>query len=158
MKMELFDLSILMDELVEYFQILAEAQGVRIISSIERDIHILGNRDQLSELVTNLVSNAFKYVSPSRVDKFLDITLRKSSPTVELIVKDNGIGIEKEYLIKIFDRFYRVKTGEGKGVLGSGIGLSICKKIVEKHNGTIRASSEIGKETTVTVLLPPVVS
>jgi signal transduction histidine kinase len=70
------------------------------------------------------------------------------------IVSDTGVGIPPEALPFIFDEFFRVKTQETRKLTGSGLGLSLVKKIVEAHKGRIKASSELGQGTTFTVILP----
>ncbi len=73
---------------------------------------------------------------------------------IKTVVADTGIGIPKEDLPMIFDKFYRVKSERTRGVVGTGLGLSIVKGIVEAHLGSISVESEEGKSTTFTVLLP----
>ena len=69
-------------------------------------------------------------------------------------VSDTGIGISKEDLPRIFDRFYRVKSAETRQIIGTGLGLSIVKSIVDAHLGSISVGSEVGKGTTFTLLFP----
>jgi len=149
-EMEPFDLSALLVELVEYFEVPASEKGIVLISNIEKGILINGNREKLGELVTNLVSNAMKYVAN---EKKIWITLKRTGGQAELAVEDTGVGIAREELENIFKRFYRIKH-EGDEERGSGLGLAICKKVVEMHEGTIKIESEVGAGSVFTIKLP----
>lgn len=137
------NLSLLLSNLTEYFGVLAEERGILVETTIEPNVVISGQKDKLEELMTNLLSNAVRYMR-ERGEKKIFISLSKGTDAVELLIKDTGIGIGPEDLPYIFDKFYRVKNPRIKGI---GLGLAICKKIVEKHNGSIEISSELGKGT-----------
>lgn len=106
-------------------------------------VTIKGDKNLLSVAISNILSNAIKY---SKTDK-IDIILKKNKEIVELIVKDYGVGIKKEHLDNIFERFYRVDKNRSRKLGGSGLGLSIVKNIIELHNGKIKANSEINNGT-----------
>jgi len=142
------NLSELLEEMTESFDVLVQEKGIKIIKNIEPGVIILGKKDKLEEMMNNLVSNSVKYIDN---EKKITITLQKNKDDAALIIEDTGIGIKKEHLEKIFNRFYRVKDGRHSGIQGTGIGLAIVKKIVEKHGGTIRADSEEGKWTRMMV-------
>lgn len=152
-KKDSVDLSVLLRELVEYFEVLAHDLGITISAAIEPNVVLLGDKDTLNELVTNLVSNAFKYMGPRR-EKRVNIALVRRNGGAELIVEDTGIGIGSEDLPRIFNRFYRIKNPDTALPKGTGLGLAICKKIVERHNGTIEVESELGKGTKFTITFP----
>jgi signal transduction histidine kinase len=102
-------------------------------------------------IFTNLISNGIKYTPEGgRVW----ITLGEEGDFVKASVSDTGIGIKKEDLPRIFDKFYRVKTIETRQIVGTGLGLSIVKSIVDAHLGTISVESEEGGGTTFTALFP----
>lgn len=151
-KKEVFDISRVLSNLVEYFTTLAENQGVAVASSIEPGIKMAGQKTQLEELVTNLLANALKYM-PDKKEKKIKIDLRRERDvgTVKLVVKDTGAGISKEDLPHIFEAFYRTGKKDGFGAGGTGLGLAICKVIVEKHGGKIEVASELGGWTKFTV-------
>jgi two-component system phosphate regulon sensor histidine kinase PhoR len=105
----------------------------------------------VEEIFINLISNAIKY-TPEHGKVW--ITLGEESGYVKATVSDTGIGIKKENLSRIFDRFYRVKSQETRHIIGTGLGLSIVKSMVDAHLGEISVESEEGKGTTFTLLFP----
>jgi light-regulated signal transduction histidine kinase (bacteriophytochrome) len=111
---------------------------------------ITADRIYMVQLFQNLISNGIKYNTSDL--KQVDITYKKLPNTVQLVVTDNGIGIEEKYQAQIFDLFKRLHTR--KEYSGSGIGLSICKKIVEQLKGTITVESESAKGTSFLINLP----
>lgn len=149
-KKESINLSALFDELIEYFDVIATEKNITIIKNIQNNVTIYGNGEKIEELITNLISNAIKYIANERK---ITITLQKIDAVIEIKIKDTGIGISKNDLPNIFNRFYRTENS-ADGIKGTGLGLAICKKIVEKHNGTITAQSELNKGTTFTITFP----
>ena len=112
---------------------------------------ILGNRIQLRQLFQNLIGNGLKYVAPG-VKPAIRVEAKIMNKALEISFVDNGIGIKPEHVERIFQPFKRLhKRNEYKG---TGIGLALCKKIVEQHNGTISVKSEYGKGSAFVVQLP----
>jgi len=110
---------------------------------------VLGNRDTLEMLFSNLIDNGIKYTHDGgRVS----IRSAEENGSIVVTVEDNGVGIPRDQLPLIFEQFYRVK-GE-RPTEGSGLGLSIARKIAELHSGSITVESEVGKGTVFTVRLP----
>lgn len=116
---------------------------------------VLVNGNQIQQVVVNLLVNA-RQASPNGGRIIIKIQpCEESSDFVELVVRDYGTGIPKEKIRHIFDMFYTTKSGPdatGKG--GSGLGLALCKKIIEEHHGRIRVESAVGKGTSFTLRLP----
>jgi len=112
---------------------------------------LIGDEFYLSNLFSNLIENAIKY---SRDELTLSITTRNINSLIEINITDNGIGIEKKYLNKIFDKFYRVPTGNIHDAKGFGIGLSYVKQIVKLHKGNIKVQSELNKGSSFIIQLP----
>jgi signal transduction histidine kinase len=90
----------------------------------------------------------------SDVPLSLEVTTKNTGSNFVLSIKDNGIGISKDNLKKIFDKFYRVHTGNVHDVKGFGLGLAYVKQMVKAHRGSIRAESELGVGTTFIIVLP----
>jgi two-component system phosphate regulon sensor histidine kinase PhoR len=112
---------------------------------------VLGNPLRLGQAISNLISNAVKY-TPEGGRISVTVTMEDTKVIVKIV--DDGIGISQEDIHHIFDKFYRVDRPETEGIVGSGLGLSIVKTIIEKHGGRIWVESEIGKGTTFAVVLP----
>ncbi|NWG03894.1 MAG: response regulator [Syntrophaceae bacterium] len=112
---------------------------------------INADRNSMEGIFTNLISNAIKY-TPEGGKVWVDLV--EEGEFVKATVSDTGIGIKKEDLPRIFDKFYRVKTVETRQIVGTGLGLSIVKSVVDAHLGFISVESEEGGGTTFTVLLP----
>ncbi len=112
---------------------------------------VIGDEFYLSNLVSNLIENAIKYSSENLS---ISISTQNVGNFIVLEISDNGIGIDKKHLSKIFDKFYRVPTGNVHDAKGFGIGLSYVKQIVKLHKGAIRVSSELNKGTSFSIQLP----
>jgi two-component system, OmpR family, phosphate regulon sensor histidine kinase PhoR len=117
-----------------------------------KEADITADEMHLTNVFFNLLDNAVKY----RSERNLRLTVRtwNEKDNILISVEDNGIGIKKEHLKKVFDRFYRIPTGNVHNVKGFGLGLAYVRKIVENHNGTIRAESEYNNGTKFIISLP----
>ncbi|MDQ3047359.1 MAG: PAS domain S-box protein [Bacteroidota bacterium] len=113
---------------------------------------IEGNPLQMRQLLQNIISNAIKYSDPQRPPLIEISTGTSDDNFLEIIIRDNGIGFNNEYAEKIFEIFQRLSTK--KEYEGLGIGLALCKRIVEAHHGTISAKSELGKGSVFNIKLP----
>jgi signal transduction histidine kinase len=141
----------LIRECMEILRPLADAEEIKLeIDAGELLTPVLGDRNQLKRLLLNLINNAIKY---NQKGGWVRVSLRREDSGVILEVSDNGRGIPPEGLEKLFNRFYRVPELEGR-VAGSGLGLTIAKKIVQNHGGKITVESELGKGTTFSIVLP----
>jgi len=148
------------------FESSAGLRGISVDVASERgDIEVYCDRDMMDKILTNLLSNAFKFTPEGGrvcVDVSLSPPLSLSSEPmkggvvewVTITVSDTGIGIPTEQLEKVFGRFYQVDASHTREHEGSGIGLALVKELVELHHGTIKVQSEVGKGTTFTILLP----
>lgn len=132
-------------KVAELFQALIQEKGLTLAVEVpDHEIFIMGTDDGLEEILNNLITNALKYTpSPGTVT----IALRQQAKQVELRVRDTGIGISSQDLLKVFTEFYRSKRAKELDPDGTGLGLPFVKKIVETLGGTITAKSEVGRGT-----------
>jgi two-component system phosphate regulon sensor histidine kinase PhoR len=143
-------------EVVELLRAKAENQQVTINLEMAGNLpQILADRRGMEEIFTNLVSNAINY-SPD--GGRVTISGKSHGDYLEVRVADTGIGIEAEEVPKIFDKFYRVKHPRTRQVIGTGLGLSLVKGLVEAHRGAVEVESEVGRGTVFRVLLPTLTS
>ncbi len=128
--------------------VLAEDKGVALSFESEKTF-LFGEKDKLKEVILNLISNALRHTPPGGS---ISLAAHDIDGETEITVRDTGSGISREYLPHIFERFYRIEEG---GFAGTGIGLYLCRKIIERHGGTITAESHVGKGSCFAVRLPP---
>ena len=130
----------------------AKNKNQEIISDLsEEPINVYADEDRVEQVILNILSNCIKYTPEGGK---ISIDLLNYDGVVELRIKDNGIGIPKEDLPRIFERFYRVDKARSRELGGTGLGLSIAQQIVEAHHGTIEIFSDEGKGTEVCIKLP----
>ena len=130
---------------------LAEKQ-LKVVVDLSPDARtIRADETRLQEVVYNLLDNAVKY---SRENGEVRLRAAQRGPEIVLSVADNGIGIGKNDLPRIFERFYRVDKARSRELGGTGLGLAIVKHIAQLHGGRVEAESELGRGTTIRVILP----
>jgi two-component system phosphate regulon sensor histidine kinase PhoR len=112
---------------------------------------ILGDRDLLSQAINNIIDNAEKY-SPGRPR--IVVTTRDHKDGIEINVIDEGIGIASNMKTRVFQKFFRVRTGDVHTVKGFGLGLSFVQDVIHRHRGKINLNSEIDRGTEVRIFLP----
>ncbi|MGC9599499.1 MAG: ATP-binding protein [Minisyncoccia bacterium] len=127
--------------------VLAENKGV-LLSYASDPARVAGDRDKLKEVILNFVSNALKHTPRGGRIALLG---KADGGNVLIVVEDTGSGVAPENLPHIFERFYRIKTD---GTSGTGLGLDICRQIIEAHGGTVRAESELSRGSRFVVSLP----
>src|SRR4030042_987141 len=152
------NLTKVLKEVVVHMNILAQSKNLQIsVSNHHEDIHIFGDSLRIRELLLNLITNGIKYTEEGgeiRISLKKDNHLDNSFNFVRIIFSDTGIGISIEDQERIFDRFFRVDKARSREQGGSGLGLSICKWIVDAHQGEIRVESDVGKGSSFIVKLP----
>ena len=148
------DLNEMVENIAHSFTLRVEHTGGKVYTDIEAvDSAIYVDEVHFQNVIFNLMDNAVKYRKP---DQPLDVTMKtwNDDNHLYLSITDTGIGIKKENIKKVFEKFYRVHTGNVHDVKGFGLGLAYVKKIVNLHGGDIRVDSEYGKGTTFTIRLP----
>ena len=154
LKMRELDMDELITGVVNTFALKVEKNGGTITSQMEaKDTMVFADEMHITNVVFNLMDNAVKY---KRDDEPLRLAIRtwNEHEKLGISIQDNGIGIKKENLKRVFDRFYRVHTGNLHNVKGFGLGLAYVKKVIQDHHGTIRAESELGVGTKFIIVLP----
>jgi two-component system NtrC family sensor kinase len=152
MEMTECDLAQVVKKTVNSLQGPAEYKGQALSLHCESDLPtVLGNRVRLGQAISNLVGNAIKYTPE---DGHIAVTVGRQNGHVAVAVQDDGIGIPAEAMPRLFEKFYRVKSAETDDITGSGLGLSLVKSIVEKHQGRIWVESQHGHGSKFTVVLP----
>lgn len=148
------DVNVLMQETVNTFRLKVEASGGTIDTHLDADDAVVYvDEMHFTNVLFNLMDNAVKYKSPDRELK-LFVSTRNESGRLVIVIADNGIGIKREDLKKIFEKFYRVHTGNRHDVKGFGLGLAYVHNIIKAFNGTIHAESEYGNSTKFIISLP----
>jgi len=151
-----FDLTLLVDNVIKQVSTQANQKNISIFTHFEGDIprQLLGDSQRLTQILLNIIGNAVKFTDKGKVEltiKCLNKTNRKYA--LSFLVKDTGIGIPKDQINVIFDRFRQLDSSYSKLHSGTGLGLAIVKELVELMNGEISVESKIGKGTTFTVNL-----
>jgi heavy metal sensor kinase len=158
------NLSQIVSEVVTQLAMLAHAKDLHIVATNHQEnILLYGDALRIRQMLLNLIENSIKYTEPGGS---ISVSLERNAPlslpgreqgsrdAVQIVVSDTGIGIAKEDQDRIFGRFFRVDKARSRDQGGSGLGLSICKWIVEAHQGEISVESELGKGSRFIVKLP----
>lgn len=128
----------------------ADKKAIEVLVSYEGNTQIKGDVHRLKQVFLNLISNSLTYTPENG---HVNIQVIEHDDVVEFKITDNGIGIKKEELPRIFERFYRVDKARSRNLGGTGLGLAIVKHLVEAHNGKISVDSELGEGSTFTITL-----
>lgn len=138
-----FDLYELIKEVITMLNKKAKSKDIGLELEFNREeLYIEGDHDRLKQVLINIISNAILYTPPQGSVK---VSLFEYERTVKIHVKDTGVGIEKEEIPRIFERFYRVDRARSRDSGGTGLGLAIVKHLVEAHHGNITVKSTLGK-------------
>lgn len=152
LKFKEFDINNTLQNVLNNFELRVKSKNGVLHSDLKAENALVkGDEVHLTNVVFNLLDNAMKY---SRETPEITVATENKNDVIIVSVRDNGIGIPKEHHTQIFDRFYRVPTGNVHNVKGFGLGLSYVKKIVDLHNGKIKVESAVNKGTKFSILLP----
>jgi len=128
-----------------------EKKMATCVSNIDEAITVYGDSSHLTNVLVNLLDNAIKY-NPGRPN--IEITAEDRAAFIQITISDDGPGIPLTYQDKVFDRFFRVPSGDLHNIKGSGLGLSYVKDVVEKHGGSIKLAKSTGSGTSFVIQLP----
>jgi light-regulated signal transduction histidine kinase (bacteriophytochrome) len=148
------DLGAIVKEVISDLEVRISETGGRV--DVGDMVSLDADELQMRQLLQNLIGNGLKYHKkdiPPVIKVFSRTVEQKDEPTVDIVVEDNGIGISEEHFEKIFVVFQRLHSRESE-YEGSGIGLSVVKKIAERHEGNIKVESKVGEWTRFTVSIP----
>jgi two-component system, OmpR family, phosphate regulon sensor histidine kinase PhoR len=146
------DIQSIIEQVMSSMKLVFEKKKLKVNYSSEgNNFEVYGSEVHLTNVVYNLVDNALKY-SPE--NSSIDIRLKNSTERLHLTVCDYGIGIPKEYHKKIFEKFFRVPTGDVHNVKGYGLGLNYVASVIRNHHGSIDVDSELGKGSSFIITLP----
>ena len=144
------DLSSLLEDVADTLTPLAEAKGLGLECHIQQNLTVHSDRNRLIRLFVNIIDNAIKFTDSGTVTIAAEVVGRKNC----IAITDTGVGIRKEHLNQIFDRFFRVDTSRSHVQTGTGLGLAIALQIALAEGGDITVSSEKGMGTSFSVTLP----
>ncbi|MBK7629553.1 MAG: hypothetical protein IPJ23_02315 [Ignavibacteriales bacterium] len=140
------------------FESIADQKGITLDFQSQSDkITVYFDSEKMDKVFTNLISNAIKFTNEGGkivvdISKKKELSLEERE-TVEIVVKDSGIGIPKDRLPYVFDRFYQADRVDRSDIEGTGIGLTLAKELVDLHSGKIEVESEFGNGTSIKVIL-----
>lgn len=149
---ERLEIAEILTEQVDFYRSQAQSKQIRLNLKIGDNLpRIMADRYNMEEVFSNLISNAIKYTPEGGQ---ITVSAGRQNGYLRIEISDTGIGIEKKDLDHIFERFYRVKNEKTRFIVGTGLGLSLVKSILDAHHGTIQVSSQPGHGTTFSVYLP----
>ena len=152
LKRKQLNLHSIIRKVLENYALQFQAKSVKVTCDLSAEkAEVYADEVHITNIVSNLIDNAIKYSNDTPI---INICTLNKNDGIIVSVKDNGIGIGKEYQKRIFDQFYRVPTGNIHSVKGFGLGLSYVKKIAEMHDGNVWLKSEQGEGSTFSIYIP----
>jgi len=151
LEQETIDLSLLLQEIGQHHLILYSQKGLHLEIDVEDDLEMIGDESALERVMYNLLNNAYKYAPEGTT---ITLSAQASGEHIHVQVQDQGPGIDLEHQQHLFNRFYRSDDARDRKNGGAGLGLAICKRIIDAHGGHIDVTSELGHGATFTIELP----
>ena len=152
---EAFRLTQLVDDVLILVEKDLQVHRIRLEKNFDENVWAEVNSGQIQQVLINLIINARQAMEGGGA-LHIGISLNRESGTSEITIRDTGSGIPADKLPKIFDQFYSTKTPDEQGQGGSGLGLALCKEIIDTHRGRIRVESTVGRGTTFTLRFPTI--
>lgn len=152
LELRTFDINDLTKEVFDSTELIAREKRIHLAikESCDKPFYVYADKDRIRQVLVNLIVNSIKY---GKKDGFTEVRFTDYDEIVSIEVEDNGIGIEKQDIPRLFERFYRVDKSRSRNQGGTGLGLAIVKHIIEAHGQKISAYSEFGNGTTFTFTL-----
>lgn len=148
---ETFSVNDMINEVIEIMSTISSEKNIHLICSFDNDVNIDGDKNRFKQMIINLIDNAVKYTNPGGT---VEIGTSREEDKIIITVADNGIGIEKKHIDRLFERFYRTDKSRSRAEGGTGLGLAIVKHIVKNFDGIIKVESEVDIGSTFTVIIP----
>lgn len=146
-----FDMGKVVEEVVAVISQQAEKKMLNLTVNIEGNIAVKADREQIKQVLINLLANAVSY-TPEKGE--ITLLVEEPDENIHIAIRDTGIGIDKDAIPRLFERFYRVDKARSRNTGGTGLGLAIVKHIVDVHDGKIMVDSEVEKGSTFHVYIP----
>ena len=151
-KKEEVDLHEIIEDAIAHVDLIVSDRSGKIKTHFDlKETAFVASEMHMTNVIVNILENASKYSPEAPI---IDVYTREKNNQIEIEIKDQGAGMSKQVLKHVFDKFYREPTGNIHNIKGHGLGLAYVKKIVEHHNGTVFAESEVGKGSTFYIHLP----
>jgi signal transduction histidine kinase len=149
------DANVIIDDVVKTFTLKVQQSGGLLEANLDaEDAAIYVDEMHFTNVIFNLLDNAVKYRREDVPPELVVTTVNPDEDHIQITVQDNGIGMKREDLRKIFEKFYRVSTGNRHDVKGFGLGLAYVQKMIELFGGSIRAESEVNHGSKFIITLP----
>lgn len=151
MKYTVIKLDEMFSDIIDFFNVVADEKQISLRWEVKNNLSIKADATMLRRALSNLIANALKYTSAGGK---ITLSAHTKKDTVEISVRDTGIGIAAEHIPHLFDRFYRVDSARSHHTGGTGLGLALVKLIMDLHHGNVTITSEINQGTVVTLIFP----
>lgn len=150
-RIEIFQVNDIISEVMEVMNTISSEKGIELMCFYGDEVTIFGDKNRFKQMMINLIDNAVKYTNPGGEVRISTII---EEAKIFITVEDNGIGIEKKHIDRLFERFYRTDKSRSRAEGGTGLGLAIVKHIVKNFDGTIKVESEVDVGSKFTVIIP----